>query len=894
MKVPYDDAHIPTPRPALNRAMKTLPALWFVPLLLAGTLLRADIPSFFGQYCSSCHGNDEPKAGLNLSALGEPSQSADAYRQWVKIHDRIASGEMPPKAKRQPTEPERTNTLAAMARSLVDHDRNQQRTQGRVPMRRLNRTEYEHTVRDLFALPHLQVREFLPPDGRMDGFEKTSEVLDMSPAQIRQYMEVADRILDAAIATHDKPPTAKHRYRMLGSYDHFGRTVFPLRNGRVDLDWLREINDRPLNVVMLQTELDKAEALGLMTQSRIGFTAMVYSSPASFPGNYRIQTRLFSFRPGANGELLPEPRGQYCELTLGDRFIGFLDAPSLQPTNHEIVTWLNPNDTIQLNPTSLWPNYFHVLHPSTPAMAAHFKWGNPSHPFHYRGPVVAVEYIDAEGPLFDQWPPESHRRLFGPLSFGPAKPTKGQKPLRQFQNLPRWTVSTANLESDLLWVIRSFLDRAFRRPVSPAELEANLDLARKHLATGEPLEEALRAVYRTALCSPDFLFLHEPASIVGQAGEASLDVDDLAVASRLSYLLWNSAPDDALLQLAKAGQLQPEELRRQAARMLKDPKSSRFINDFVDQWLGLRDIDFTTPDVALYPEFRSDLRQSMIAETREFFRTLLQENLSVRNFVDSDFLCVNERLAEHYEIPGVRGSAFRKVPRPAGSPRGGFITQGSILKITANGTVTSPVKRGAWVLDRLLGTPPRPPPPNTPAVEPDVRGATTIRRQLELHRSSPSCASCHDSIDPPGFALESFDVIGRWRSNYRFRGLRYGDPEQRRGRDPSLAWFPGIPPSQWADMVPSIRLGAPVDSSGTTPGGEDFNDIRDYKRLLLQHEEAMARAFVQRLVLYATGAPVRFGDRAQVDAILQSARSRSLGVQTILMELIASPIFRQK
>jgi Protein of unknown function (DUF1592)/Protein of unknown function (DUF1588)/Protein of unknown function (DUF1587)/Protein of unknown function (DUF1595)/Protein of unknown function (DUF1585)/Planctomycete cytochrome C len=876
--------------------MKTLSASWLATLLLAGTILHADIPSFFGQHCSSCHGDEEPKAGLNLSTLRDPSTSPDAYRQWVKIHDRIAAGEMPPKSKRQPSDSERTNTLSAMARSLVDHDRHQQRTQGRVPMRRLNRTEYEHTVRDLFALPNLQVRELLPMDGRTDGFEKTSEALEMSPAQIRKYMEVADLILDAAIATHDQPPIATNRFRMIGSSDHFGRTMFPVRNRRVDLDWLREINERPLTTEILVSGTTKADAIALMTQSRIGFTAMVHGMSAPYSGPYRIRTRLFSFRIGAQGEWLPEPRGQFCELTVGDRFLGFLDAPSLQSTNHEVVTWLGPSDSIHLNPTSLWPNYFHVLHPSTPAMAAHIKWGNPSHPFHYRGPVVAVEYVDVEGPLHHQWPPESHRRLFGPLAFGPAQQTRGQKPLRYFRNLPRWTVSSTQLESDLPVVVRSFLDRAFRRPVSPAELEAHLDLARRRLSAGDPLEEALRAVYRTALCSPDFLFLHEPTTVGHKAnpnGEG-LDVDDLAVASRLSYFLWNSAPDEALLEPAKSGQLHAAELRRQAARMLRDPRSSRFINDFVDQWLGLRDIDFTSPDVALYPEFRSDLRHSMIAETRDFFRCLLDEDLGVRNFIDSDFLCVNERLAEHYDVPGVHGSAFRKVAKPAGSPRGGFLTQGSILKITANGTVTSPVKRGAWVLDRLLGTPPRPPPPNTPAVEPDVRGATTIRRQLELHRSSPSCASCHDSMDPPGFALESFDVIGRWRSHYRFRGLRYGDPEQRRGRDPSLAWFPGIPPSQWADMVPSIRVGAPVDPSGTTPEGTGFQDIRDYKRLLLQHEEVMARAFVQRLVLYATGAPVRFGDRAQVDAILQSARSRQFGVQTLLLELIGSPIFRQK
>ena len=447
--------------------MKALLRAAIATLLVGGTHVRADVREFLERYCITCHGEEEPKAGLVLSGLVNPSSTEAAYRRWVGIHDRVAAAEMPPTtAKRQPSEAERADVLSEIGAWLTDRDRQRQREQGRVPMRRLNRTEYEHTVRDLFALPGLQVRELLPGDGRLDGFEKASDALDISAAQIRKYMEVADVILDAAIATHDRPAPEKRRFRMLGSIDHLGQAVFPLKDGRVDLDRIRGLNNRS-GVPELQAIAADSDALALLTQSRLGFTAAVPSFSVSLPGLYRIQTRIFSFRPGRNGELLPEPRGQYVELATGKRFLGFLDALSLQPTDHEMVAWLNTSEGIELNPTSLWPNYFHVLHPSTPALAAHIKWPGLAHPFHYRGPAVAVEFIDIEGPLHDQWPPESHRRLFGNLAFGPAEPGAGGNPLRRLGNRPRWTVSSEQPGTDLPVVIGAFLDRAFRRPASP-------------------------------------------------------------------------------------------------------------------------------------------------------------------------------------------------------------------------------------------------------------------------------------------------------------------------------------------------------------------------------------------------------------------------------------------
>jgi hypothetical protein len=451
---------------------------------------------------------------------------------------------------------------------------------------------------------------------------------------------------------------------------------------------------------------------------------------------------------------------------------------------------------------------------------------------------------------------------------------------------PIWTAASPRPPEDAERLLKDFLPHAFRRPVAPEEIAVYVQIARERLAQGDFFETAMRTAYRTALCSPDFLFLQEPSGDLHDPNT----LDQYSVASRLSYFLWNSMPDDELLKLAANHSLGGV-LTKQIDRMLADPKSDRFVEDFLDQWVGLREIDFTSPDVKLYPEFRPDLRDAMMAETRAFFREMLNGDLGVANLVDSDFLMINQRLAEHYGIPGVEGSAIRRVPKPPDSPRGGLLTQGAILKITANGTTTSPVKRGVWVLDRLLGRRPLPPPPDIPAVDPDVRGLTTIREQLDKHRQSAVCASCHSKMDPPGFALESFDVIGGWREKYRFVGEKVEEGAERKGEDPKKAQFLGVGVQQWGFVVQNVRFGLPVDASGTMPDGETFHDIHDFRRFLLADEEALARNLVNRLVLYATGAPVGFADRTQVDQILARSRESHFGVKTLIREIILNQTF---
>jgi hypothetical protein len=367
------------------------------------------------------------------------------------------------------------------------------------------------------------------------------------------------------------------------------------------------------------------------------------------------------------------------------------------------------------------------------------------------------------------------------------------------------------------------------------------------------------------LISPEFLFLRE------QPGK----LDDFALASRLSYFLWSTMPDDELFKLAEEKKLSdPAVLRQQVERQLASPKSAAFTDNFVGQWLALREIDATEPSHIVYPEFDHLLKVSMIRETELFFEEVLKNDLSVANFVSSDFTMLNGRLAKHYGIPGIIGWEFKKTPLPPESHRGGVMTMASVLKVTANGTTTSPVMRGAWVLDRILGTPPPPPPDNVSAIDPDIRGATTIREQLAKHRSTESCGVCHRKIDPPGFALESFDCIGGWRDWYRVTGN--GGPVVVDGRH-----------------MP-YHKGKPVDPSDVLPGGEKFANVDEFKQLLLKDKPLIARALARKLVTYGTGRSPQQADQEAVEAIIAKTAGKDYGFRSLVHEVVQSDLFRKK
>jgi hypothetical protein len=600
-----------------------------------------------------------------------------------------------------------------------------------------------------------------------------------------------------------------------------------------------------------------------------------------YPGRYRVRTSLWSFQ-WDKGKVLPARGTEAARLSIvqltGDgrggghpsTVLGYHDAPSLQEKIHDFVTWLNPKEIIGFNAASLAPG-------------ANTRGKNRAMGF--TGPGIACDFLDIEGPIHDVWPPKSHRVLFGDMplvEFKQADHPKTRAPKRKLvrqemgagKNRPDptsgiWTIRSEHPLVDADRLLAQFLPRAFRRPVDAQTRKQYVGKVEERLKAGDCFETALRSAYRAALCSPDFLYHVEPAG----------KLDAYALACRLSYFFWRSMPDDRLTKLAQAGTLHERDvLCAESERLLNDAKSQRFVEDFLGQWLKLRLISATDPDRKLYPEFSPYLQDSMVGETRAYFRELIAKDLDASHLVKSNFAMLNERLAVHYGIPGVSGSQIRRVSLPAGSPRGAFLTQASILKITANGTTTSPVPRGAFVLDRLLGHPPEPPPPNIPAIEPDVRGAKTIREQLDKHRSNAACASCHAKMDPPGFALESFDVIGGARTRYRSIGA--GDAAPRGSIDP----FIGI----------SFKLGPTVDASDVLPDGRAFAGINEFQDLLAADPAALLKNLARQFVIYGTGRNVSFGDREQLGAITANTQKQGGGIRTLIFELTQSELFKTR
>ena len=404
-------------------------------------------------------------------------------------------------------------------------------------------------------------------------------------------------------------------------------------------------------------------------------------------------------------------------------------------------------------------------------------------------------------------------------------------------------------------LVTRFASRAFRRPVTSDEVADYQQIGLDVLSEGGSFIEALRVAYRTILCSPRTLtFVESPGPL-----------DDHAIASRLSYALWTDMPDETLLRLAGEGKLRrPEILAAQIDRMLDDPRSEQFINSFTDQWLKLSEIDFTTPDSRQFRTFDPVVQQSMLQETRTYVTKLVEQDLSVAHFVDSDFACLNERLLRHYrvtdEVQGWQpGNGIQTVSLSSASRRGGLVTQGAILKVTADGTTTSPVVRGVFVNERILGVHIPPPPPGVPAVEPDVRGATSIRDRLAKHRADESCKACHRTIDPPGFVLESFDPVGVWRDRYGMRGR-----------------------------------GAAIDPSGTTADGDTFDGLLSWQQLYANQPERIARGFAEQFLTYATGAPIRYSDEPVVDRIVSDSKASKYGMRTLIRAALTSDLFLKK
>ena len=879
---------------------------------------EADFRGFLENHCLECHDSSAKKGGLDLESLPLRMDDPEHFRIWERVHDRIVAGEMPPKPNEPPSAEAARPFLAVLDDRLHEADAATVAENGRTLYRRLTRQEYENALRDLLHLPGLRIKQLLPEDERRHGYDKIGQALDLSNVHLSQFMDAADVALTAAIATRSTPPPVlRKRFNAATGTETWGwitkGSIVVLKDKQYDPvlplpapddDMIGPsggaiIRERDRQLGRKLDDYDGAAGFFTGAVHRPMFLSLQFSP--IYAGTYRIRTSAWGFW-WDRGKVEPPHRNESFMLSVWQpsdgpryfhspkRWLGLFDVPSLESRIDEYTGWFDVNEELVFDigtPTGFEKNTGRFPHDSKGSCAA------------YTGPGIALDWFEVEGPLFDQWPPQSHQALFGDLpirkfpadagflppkrepvrqrSRSPAvRPQNGSIP-KDEREPPLETVASEEPLVDAARLLGLFLPRAFRRPVPPEEVQAYVGIVARAMDTHACFEDAMKETYKTALCSTDFLFVGEAASDEARAGRMWLT--DRAIAERLALWFWNSVPDQELLALANEGRLHlPENLRKQTDRLLADPRSDRFIADFTDQWLDLRKIDASQPDPPLYPEAREHLKQSMIAETRAYLRELIATDESVTHLVRSDFAMLNQSLAEHYRIPDVTGSAIRRVPLPEGCPRGAFLTQAAVLKVTANGSVTSPVTRGVWVNERILGHHIPPPPAGVPTIDPDTRGAKTIREQLVKHRADDRCAGCHAKIDPPGFALESFDVIGGYRD--RYRSLNKGD---------SLIDFNFA--SGWN---PRVRLNLPVDASGQMPSGERFDGITSFQTLVLDKPEALAANMVRQLLMYATGSGIHYSDRREIDRIVAEARASDYGVRSLIDAIVQSQFFLTK
>jgi len=834
-------------------------------------LAPASVVGFIQKHCIDCHSAESPEAGLNLVSLSEQSISGRHFDIWTKVHDRVLAREMPPKS--ELTDEQIEPIARGLFDGLVELDRRELATSGRSVWRRMNRYEYENSLRQLLSAPWLQLKTMLPEDGELQRFNKIGEALDTSHVNLARYMQAADYALREAAAKSPTPPEksirryyAREQRSFTGKvrYTEFNRSperaTFPLIDYDADIEVLNN-KDAPYTVGESNPEKREREAFGVVASSYEPIELRYSNFKASESGRYKLRFKGYTFwaageekkwwrpdREKISRGRRSEPIAIYSVSTPRQlRKLGEFDF-QIEPTVQELDVYLLAGESIQPDAVRLFR--------SRPS-----NWHNPLAEKDGM-PGVAFSFLEVEGPIVDQWPTQGHRLLFD--QYLPSKDTD------------QVDVKSVEASAEAKRLLSNFLQAAYHRNVEASEVDRFLGVVSAAIEAKLPFQEALISGYTAILCSPEFLCLEEHVG----------PLDDFAIATRLSLFLWNSLPDAELRKLADAGKLHTKStsdkthLKQQIHRLLDDEKSTQFVDAFLAYWLDLRKINDTSPDEQLYPDYYLDdsLVDSALAETQMFFREIVRENLPARNIVDSDFTFVNERLAEHYQLPPFEGVALRRVNLPSDTSRGGMLTQASVLKVTANGTTTSPVVRGVWVNERILGIKNPPPPKSVPAIEPDTRGATTIRQQLELHRADTSCNRCHAIIDPVGFALESFDVAGGWRDHYRSVG---DEGKQIEGFGKNGQPF-------------AFRQGPPVDASGNLANGKKFANIFELKKLLVEDERTIAKNLLQQLVVYATGAPMRFSDRIEVDRILDRLAKDDFRVKSMITEVVTSDLFLYK
>ena len=740
--------------------------------LVAAEFRKVALP-FLEKHCYECHGGKHTKADLDLKQTKDDRDILKENKKWRTILQQINTGEMPPAKhplKPSPQDIELFNQ--AITESFARAEAKLPMDPGKVTVRRLNRTEYNNTVRDLLDVD-FNPSESFPADDIGHGFDNIGDVLSISPVHLERYLDAAEAIADRAILLPLPKPPSRTTYSIFlePSYNGSENGTRPLTNSPAELFVKHDIK---------------------------------------IAGSY-----VFRVRAAATNTAALEP----ANMTLR---VGEKELKTVAVTN-------TPNQ---------WKDYEITLDLS-----------KGEHRFAAR---------------FDNAAPDTTNRMLFINEFkvvGPADTRSGF--MKRVGAIAPEKPENDRVKMILEW----WLTRAFRRPPTDEDLKRyEKAFAQGKSGPDNQFEHGLKAVVKTVLCSPKFLFRAELDD--RRRTKQPRLLDEFQIASRLSYFLWSTAPDDELLALAGAKKLTAG-LEAQIRRMLKDPKAEALVQNFGLQWLQLQRLKTFQPDAAIFPSFDERLRRSMLRETELFLAEIVREDRSVLDLVEADYTYVNRSLAQHYGLgeqvfqnsdggrPGRRrdrADEFVRVTLPS-KERGGLLTQASVLTVTSNPTRTSPVKRGKWVLEQILGTPPPPPPPGVAELEEQKELKGSLRQRMEQHRANPSCANCHRQMDSLGFAFENFDAIGRFRKT---------DPE------------------------------GPIDPSGVLPDGRTFSGPEELKAILKEKKELVARNFTEKLLIYALGRGLEYYDERAIKGILSDAEKSQYKLSAIVSSIVRSSPFRMQ
>ena len=804
---------------------------------------------FLDKYCAPCHTGEKAKGNFRTEVLTADSFKDRAMKaKWAEAVNQLNSQLMPPREAAQPSSAEVANFVDWVS---AETKKAEDALKDKAPViRRLTRDEYKNSIRDLTGV-EFDTSGF-PADPSGGGFDNNARNLTVSPLHVELYAAAAKQILDQALVDDSQPRPAKILWR-------FDPKTTAMDSRRVKLD---EKN----NSVIVNGGKNTEEGDWIVVHHESwdkGVDARNFAVPIE--GKYtirlraagRIQSReqvtaaaekILAFR--RDQQMKENPNGAKYHQEAYQRDLKHFAADPIYgygPARVKLVQHLGsqPRTVAEVDitegpktyefPTRFTPlsagiNFLYAY--DIPTVLENF-WcqGNDA----FARPELLIDWFELEGPIYDAWPPTSHTRILFP------------SPLRQ-----------SNERAYAKEVLAKFMRRVYRRPIAEAELTGKLTLFDQARQEKASFVDAIKAPLTAVLASPNFLFLMETPG----------KLTDHALAARLSYFLWAAPPDETLTQLADSGKLRnPATLKQQTNRLLADPRSSELVRRFAGQWLGLNQVGANPPAADLFPGYDRHFELSIVGESEAFFAEILKNDLDALSLVKSDFVVVNERLARAYGIADVKGDAFRRVPVPPSVHRGGVPTQASILTITSNGTRTSPVKRGTWIMKTLLGADPGLPVANAGEIAARVPGIekATVRKRLEIHRTRPQCARCHSRIDPLGFSLENFDASGAWREREGF-GYK-GRVEQN-------------------DPV--------IDASSQLPDGTKITGVDGLQDALLARSDDFLTCLATKLITFALGRELSLADRPLVQSAVKSMKAHKNTLRSLIEFTVTSEAFRTK